>query len=148
MTDSPLVLGIDLGTSGIRTAVVAGNGVLLDSRSQTYGGDFANPNSWRESCGDLIRAIPAQLRSQLRALAVDGTSGTLLACDRDGRPLGRHFPTPRAVLSCSQHCSCWWIQAALPPAAAAAWPGPCGFSAAMERRSCCGIRPTGSADGC
>ena len=35
MTDSLLVLGIDLGTSGIRTAVVTGNGALLDSRSQT-----------------------------------------------------------------------------------------------------------------
>ena len=34
MTDSPLVLGIDLGTSGIRTAVVAANGAVLDSRSQ------------------------------------------------------------------------------------------------------------------
>ena len=98
MTDSPLVLGIDLGTSGIRTAVVAANGAVLDSRSQAYGGDFANPHSWREGCGNLIRAIPAQLRSQLQALAVDGTSGTLLACDH-GYPLGealawkRWFPT-------------------------------------------------------
>ena len=92
MTDSPLVLGIDLGTSGVRVAVVAGNGVLLDSRSQAYGGDFSNPNSWSECCGELIRAIPAQLRSQLRALAVDGTSGTLLACDRDGSPRGEALP--------------------------------------------------------
>ena len=45
MGDSPLVLGIDLGTSGIRTAVVAANGAVLDSRSQAYGGDFANPHS-------------------------------------------------------------------------------------------------------
>ena len=92
MTDSPLVLGIDLGTSGIRTAVVAGNGELLDSRSQAYDGDFSNPNSWRDGCADLIKAIPAQLRCQLRAIAVDGTSGTLLACDRDGCPLGEALP--------------------------------------------------------
>ena len=92
MTDSLLVLGIDLGTSGIRTAVVAGNGTLLDSRSQAYGGAFSNPQSWRNGCADLIRAIPAQLRSQLRALAVDGTSGTLLACDQAGRPLGDALP--------------------------------------------------------
>ena len=43
MTDSPLVLGIDLGTSGIRTAVAGHNGVLLDSRSQAYGGEFRQP---------------------------------------------------------------------------------------------------------
>ena len=106
MTDSPLVLGIDLGTSGIRTAVVAANGAVLDNRSQAYGGDFANPHSWREGCGDLIRAIPAQLRSQLKALAVDGTSGTLLACDRDGSPLGK-------ALAYSQ--SCPELQSALQP---------------------------------
>ena len=106
MTDSPLVLGIDLGTSGIRTAVVAADGALLDSRSQAYGGDFANPHSWREGCGNLIRAIPAQLRSQLKALAVDGTSGTLLACDHDGSPLGK-------ALAYSQ--SCPELQSALQP---------------------------------
>ena len=106
MTDSPLVLGIDLGTSGIRTAVVAANGAVLDSRSQAYGGDFANPHSWREGCGNLIRAIPAQLRSQLQALAVDGTSGTLLACDHDGSPLGE-------ALAYSQ--SCPELQSALQP---------------------------------
>ena len=100
MTDSPLVLGIDLGTSGIRTAVVAANGAVLDSRSQAYGGDFANPHSWREGCGDLIRAIPAQLRSRLQALAVDGTSGTLLACDRDGSPLGKALAYSQ---SCPEH---------------------------------------------
>ena len=106
MTDSPLVLGIDLGTSGIRTAVVAANGAVLDSRSQAYGGDFANPHSWRAGCGDLIRAIPAQLRYQLKALAVDGTSGTLLACDRDGSPHGK-------ALAYSQ--SCPELQSALQP---------------------------------
>ena len=106
MTDSPLVLGIDLGTSGIRTAVVAANGAVLDSRSQAYGGDFANPHSWREGCRDLIRAIPAQLRCQLKAVAVDGTSGTLLACDRDGSPLGK-------ALAYSQ--SCPELQSALQP---------------------------------
>ena len=106
MTDSPLVLGIDLGTSGIRTAVVAGNGALLDCRFQAYGGAFCKPHSWREGCGDLIRAIPAQLRSQLRALAVDGTSGTLLACDRDGCPLGEALPYSQ---------SCPEMQSALQP---------------------------------
>ena len=89
MTDSPLVLGIDLGTSGIRTAVVAANGAVLDSRSQAYGGDFANPHSWREGCGNLIRTIPAQLRCQLKALAVDGTSGSMVLTDGGLNPVSR-----------------------------------------------------------
>ena len=92
MVDSPLVLGIDLGTSGIRTVVVSIHGELLDSRAKDYGGAFSNPQTWRDACADLIKAIPAQLRCQLRALSVDGTSGTLLACDRNGCPLGEAIP--------------------------------------------------------
>ena len=92
MVDPPLVLGIDLGTSGIRTVVVSIHGELLDSRAKDYGGAFSNPQTWRDACADLIKAIPAQLRCQLRALSVDGTSGTLLACDRNGCPLGEAIP--------------------------------------------------------
>ena len=51
MTDSPLVLGIDLGTSGIRTAVVAANGAVLDSQSQAYSGDFATPTAGAKAVG-------------------------------------------------------------------------------------------------
>ena len=51
MTDSPLVLGIDLGTSGIRTAVVAGNGVLLDSRSQATVETSPTPTAGAKAVG-------------------------------------------------------------------------------------------------
>jgi sugar (pentulose or hexulose) kinase len=36
----------------------------------------------------LIAGIPAEQRHSIKALAVDGTSGTLLACDSTGRPQG------------------------------------------------------------
>ena len=82
------VLGIDLGTSGVRVAVLDANGQLLHSQGCPYPGDFSNPLAWRQACRELIRAIPCPWRDGLAAIAVDGTSGTLLACHRDGTPMG------------------------------------------------------------
>ena len=76
----PLVLGLDLGTSGVRVAVLDATGQLLYSSSTTYARDLRHAEDWSRACSDLIVGIPETLRSKLRAMAVDGTSGTLLAC--------------------------------------------------------------------
>lgn len=90
--DDPLVLGIDLGTSGVRVAILNRQRELLFSQATGYRCSLVHPNDWRDSCADLIRATPLSLRARLRALAVDGTSGTLLACDLSGTPLGPALP--------------------------------------------------------
>ena len=82
------VLGIDVGTSGVRIAVLDAEGRLVHNTSIGYNSRPNNPESWLEAIRTLIRAIPDRLRNQLGAVAVDGTSGTLLACDPVGRPLG------------------------------------------------------------
>ena len=87
MTDSPLVLGIDLGTSGVRVAVINANRELLHTEATNYAVGIQRPEDWREACLSLLNTIPGNLRRCLRALAVDGTSGTLLACDHRGTPL-------------------------------------------------------------
>jgi xylulokinase len=99
MHDS-LALGIDLGTSGVRVAVLNEQRDLLYTDSTGYDQGLANPEDWLTSCSQLIRAIPKPFRSQLRALAVDGTSGTLLACDPEGTPLGRALPYN---VACPEH---------------------------------------------
>ena len=85
----PLVLGLDLGTSGVRVAVLDATGQLLYSSSTTYARDLRHAEDWSRACSDLIVGIPETLRSKLRAMAVDGTSGTLLACRADGTPIGQ-----------------------------------------------------------
>tara|TARA_Y100000589_G_scaffold270675_1_gene263020 strand:- start:1195 stop:2466 length:1272 start_codon:yes stop_codon:yes gene_type:complete len=87
-----LALGIDLGTSGVRIAVLNRQRDLLYSDSTDYDRSLEYPDDWLNSCIKLIQAIPAELRAQLGALAVDGTSGTLMACDQHGRPLGKALP--------------------------------------------------------
>lgn len=91
--DMPLVLGVDLGTSGVRA-------VLLDSEHREVGQSSApmtsggaNPRSpevwWStlvQTLNQLAQAHPEAL-SRVQALAVDGTSGTLLAVGESGAPL-------------------------------------------------------------
>ena len=91
MQDS-LALGIDLGTSGVRVAVLNQQRELLYTDSTGYRRSLADPDDWLRSCVQLITAIPKPFRCRLGAVAVDGTSGTLLACDSEGTPLGKALP--------------------------------------------------------
>lgn len=69
-----------------------------------YPGPFTCPESWRQGCIALIRQLPQELRSRLGALALAGTSGTLLLCRRDGSllegPIGQALPYHQA---CAEH---------------------------------------------
>ena len=89
MESTPLVLGIDLGTSGVRIAVLEQGGRLRHEASTPYRHGLTNPNDWCDACQELIQDIPTPLNQRLVAVAVDGTSGTLLACDQQGVPLSR-----------------------------------------------------------
>ncbi|MDE2088941.1 MAG: FGGY-family carbohydrate kinase [Gammaproteobacteria bacterium] len=89
-------LGIDLGTSGCRACAIDEAGTVLNrgavplSASQRHGERHEqDPESWWtaliEALRALVRAVPAH---RLRAVAVAGTSGTLLLTDAEGQPLG------------------------------------------------------------
>lgn len=80
-------LGIDFGTSGARTQVIADNGDAIHSDTRGFGvlAETQRAPTWREALWDLIAALPVDIRSQLAAIAIDGTSGTVLACDRELR---------------------------------------------------------------
>ena len=102
MATPPLVLGIDLGTSGVRTAVLDGSGTIVHTAADSYATGLIEPMDWVACCRSLIRRIPAAIRSRLAAVAVDGTSGTLLACRADGTPLG---PALSYATACEEHAN-------------------------------------------
>lgn len=88
---SGLVVGIDIGTSGVRVvAVEADLAVVADgsSRMADHGGDPSDPSVWaaalEKALGGLLDAIDP---TRVCAVAVDGTSGTLLPVDLAGRPV-------------------------------------------------------------
>lgn len=85
---SPCFLGLDFGTSGARACVIAPHGEIEDMARVDYGDlpDHDAAATWRDALLDLIAGVPAGLRRHLAALAVDGTSATVLACDEALNP--------------------------------------------------------------
>ena len=85
-------LGIDFGTSGARSCVIDAEGAIVAEDNRDFGTleEYERANIWREALWDLIAALPPAIRSQLSAIALDGTSGTVLACDAELAP--RHPP--------------------------------------------------------
>ena len=100
MPPDPLGLGVDLGTSGLRLALIDPTGRVLAEQASAYPDAFENPTGWREGLITLCAALPAELRARVAAVAVDGTSGTLLICSADGQPapgaLGLALPYHRS----------------------------------------------------
>jgi len=78
-----LALGIDFGTSGTRACVIAPGGEIEAMERVEFGAlqDHELANTWREALREVISHIPAGLRRKVSAMAVDGTSGTVLACN-------------------------------------------------------------------
>ena len=87
-----LGLGIDLGTSGLRVAVVNAAGNLLETKSSSYPLPFSDANGWQLGVAQLVKQLSTVLRQQVAAIAIDGTSGTLLACNKLGVPLAPALP--------------------------------------------------------
>jgi sugar (pentulose or hexulose) kinase len=85
-------LGIDFGTSGARACVIDAEGAIIAEDARDFGAleDYERAGIWREALWDLVAALPPAIRTQLSDIALDGTSGTVLACDEELSP--RHPP--------------------------------------------------------
>ncbi len=78
-------LGLDFGTSGARA-------VAIDDQQQIVATAVVNYNirdiaTWEPALIALITEIPQAIRECIGAIAIDGTSGTVLFCDATGQPL-------------------------------------------------------------
>jgi sugar (pentulose or hexulose) kinase len=88
-------LGIDIGTSGCRACVIdraaciqAEASAPLPAPAQRAGGTEQDAEIWWETLGAVLDRLAAGISlSAVAAIAVDGTSATLLCCDAAGRPL-------------------------------------------------------------
>ena len=99
-----LALGVDFGTSGVRVAVNDQTGETLIERGSPYPGPFEDPESWKSGFIALILQLPLELRRNVGAVSLAGTSGTLLLCRGDGSLLegemGLALPYHQA---CAEH---------------------------------------------
>ncbi|HEY9301851.1 MAG TPA: FGGY-family carbohydrate kinase, partial [Phormidium sp.] len=75
-------------TSGARAIVIDSEGIIL-AESQYYF-DKASDNltkTWQQALFSLITQIPQHIRGEIRAIAINGTSSTVLICDDRGNPI-------------------------------------------------------------
>lgn len=88
--------GVDVGTQGVRAVVVAPDGAVLGSGASSLTGDRrAGPEhtqraqGWWDALVVAVRdALDAAGDARIGALALDGTSGTVLVEEADGSPHG------------------------------------------------------------
>ncbi|MGB3315900.1 MAG: FGGY-family carbohydrate kinase [Albidovulum sp.] len=89
---SDLALGIDIGTSGIRVAALAADGTLQAGAAASHaeiGEDHRAPQVWADALRlALDRLGQTVALGRIGAVAVDGTSGSVLGLDRSGGPVG------------------------------------------------------------
>ena len=88
--------GLDFGTSDVRISIINLYKELVYSNSVPYLDSFKNPNSWINSCENLLVSLPINLRINLNKLAISGTSGTLIASNLQGESLGESIPYDQA----------------------------------------------------
>ncbi len=97
---SSLVLGIDLGTSGLRIAIINTKKQILYTSSLPYSTGLEIWEDWIYCLKKLIQEVPKDLKEKLVSCSIAGTSGTLLACRNNGVPMGKALPY---FLSCLEY---------------------------------------------
>jgi D-ribulokinase len=82
-------LGIDFGTSGARAIAIDASGNVHTETSIAFSNtdDARNPTVWQTTLWELFAQIPATVKALIQAIAIDGTSSTVLLCDAEGKPL-------------------------------------------------------------
>lgn len=81
--DDGLFMGIDFGTSGGRVSIVDFNGEQLAAQKVLYPPMKKDERTriWQQTLLKLLDSVSMELKSRLKALAIDGTSGTAFLLD-------------------------------------------------------------------
>ena len=83
-------LGIDFGTSGARGIVIDADGAILAEVNYPFAKIDNNwIDIWQQALSSLLEQIPLALRKKIKAIAINGTSSTVMLCDAQGLPLAQ-----------------------------------------------------------
>jgi len=85
-------IGIDFGTSGARAVVINAAGIVKAEAQSSFDAEtLTKPDSlatnWQQTLFSLIEQIPLDVRRNVKAIALNGTSSTVLLCDAEGLPV-------------------------------------------------------------
>ncbi len=98
-----MFLGIDFGTSGARACAIDHQQQLVWTQRSALPA-AQTPQDWRDALHELLDALPAAIAANLRGIALDGTSGTVLLCDAQLAPISPalRYNDTRAELEAAQ----------------------------------------------
>jgi sugar (pentulose or hexulose) kinase len=83
-----MYLGLDFGTTGARACVVDEAGsVVHQDRTDYPDPENQTPTDWRQALLTLLRHLPPSASAQLRGIAIDATSASVLLCDEGLDPV-------------------------------------------------------------
>ena len=95
--NSPYFIGIDVGTQGARAVLINSTGEVLGSGEQAFplnnqSREEQSPAQWWQDCLLCLQQVIAQVKSHIRlsdvqAISVTSTSGTIIPLDRNNNPL-------------------------------------------------------------
>lgn len=86
-----VALGIDIGTSGARASAIDGDGNQVAFASSPFRSpdELRQPEAWWIRVQEALQAVAQKVDfTSLKGVAVDGTSGTVLALDASNEPSG------------------------------------------------------------
>lgn len=75
-------LGIDFGTSGVRAIAIDINSEIVAIARSDY--EIRDWASWQNALYAAINSLPQHIKQNIRKIVIDGTSATVLICDRSG----------------------------------------------------------------
>ncbi|PZV16814.1 MAG: carbohydrate kinase [Pseudanabaena sp.] len=78
-------VGIDFGTSGVRAIAINSDSEIMAISRADY--DIRDCEKWKTALYEVISSLPQQIKQNIRKIVVDGTSGTVLICDRTGNAI-------------------------------------------------------------
>lgn len=86
---NPVCLGIDFGTSGVRATAIAPDRTIEAEERCEFSQNDSEPffDQWRDALEAIMRQIPGAIRQRVQAIAINGTSATVLWCDAAGVPI-------------------------------------------------------------
>lgn len=95
VTAHPLYIGIDLGTSGVRACAITDDKQVLHLCATSLPAPQLENNSvtqdpalWWQATQQVLHKLFNHIdAAEVQAIAINGTSGTVLVCDEDGVPL-------------------------------------------------------------
>ena len=89
MNCNPISIGIDFGTSGARAIALTPDRQIQSSVSLPFDRIASQDwsTAWKTTLFSLLQEIPVALRRNAQAIAINGTSSTVLICDDRGEPV-------------------------------------------------------------